>query len=559
MRKNRLLALSLATMVSAGAVVGLTSCTAGMDPQLKDKTILNIVMPDLGYGTDQIALVAENFTKKTGTRVNLDVTPTETGYGTALSAGTAPYDIYLMRANPHQMVVSNAANMTDNEVILLEIDDVYESQVGNEVDENGQPLLFKDKMKDSYEIYNRIYKTPTDEETGNHHYYSIQWCDSNFSIVRNMNVWQESWGEFPVTTDGLLALCETIKSDKSDPEGYTPFIYSDMASDYWWSSGSMWITQYQGLEDMYGEKGFWRGYDEAGNRYKPEMWARNGIKEGLRVLNDLVQVKMVDGKQYSYQHVLSATINFTQAQGYFLIDSNNIAMMANGDWLYNEMKKNYENANLKMEALPVISAIRKHPACENTIANDAELTALIKAIDAGSTSLTGEGYDVSQSAFDKVYEARNMYTCGSQMNHIMVSPYNTDSADLVKQFYNYLATEEGQVSFATGSHGFTHCFEETEAVYQAAHLAGNDFARSSEAIKYSKQVAPWPMYMNRLFSVGGMSTYPIHELGYSDPIKIFSIIQSGSNSGYMTADEVFTKNYQNVKEKWSSYMLAAGL
>jgi hypothetical protein len=394
-----------------------------------------------------------------------------------------------------------------------------------------------------YEVNNRVYATAQDEEAGNYHYYTVQWSDPNYSIVYNKDVWKSDW-EMPNTTDELLALAETIKNTS----GYTPFIWSAQAP-YWWEVGNLWMSQYQGLEDMYGEQGFWSGYDENGNKNTPDMWKRRGLLYALDVLDELVKA------DNGYQHTLSMSVNFTTAQGYFCLPENKIAMMPNGDWLYNEMKTNYPKANLRMMALPVVSAIRHHPDCEGTIANDAELSALIAAIDAGETAISGTGYNVSQKAFNKIYSARKMYGCGPNIQSLMVSPTWSDSLPLVKDFMLYLASEEGQIKFAQGAGGNTHIFETTEGVRAASLAVANEFVQSSEAIKYGKQVAPWPAYQSRLFSLGGMPVSPVIELGYNLPELIFSL----TGSGYKDAVEIYTENYQNARSKWASYMQTAGL
>lgn len=500
---------------------------------LKDSSVLNIVMPDLGYGTDWMTGVAAGYTAKTGTKVNVDVTPTESSYVNSMRAGTAQYDIYVLRGNTYDLVANNAANVSGYDCILAELDDVYDSYP------DGNGIKFKDKMNDVYEIYNRV----DAKGNGDYHYYGVQWCDSIFSLVRNLKVWQSDW-KVPNTTNELLALASQIKK-----AGKTPFIWSNKAS-YWWATANLWVTQYQGLEDMYGDKGFFNGYDENGNANRPEMWNRTGILESLRVLDELVNEKN------GYQHVLSTQVDFTSAQGYFLTETSGIAMMSNGDWLYNEMKKNYSRAEIDMIKTPVVSAIAKHPDCENTIDNDEELSALIAAIDenGSQTPKKGKGYDVSQKALEKVYEARTMYTCASNINHVMVAPSYSDSLVQVKDFFKYLASDEGLKLFTQYSGGFTLCFDSSDEVLAISEQYSNDFVKCTESIKRGNQVAPWPIYSSRLFSVGGMPIYPTIETGYNFPELIFSL-----GKGYIDADTLYGKNYNNAKLKWSVYLQNAGI
>ena len=506
------------------------------NPDLTDPGVLNIVMPDLGYGTDWMKSLGAAFTAKTGTKVNVEVTPTEGSYVTEMRAGTAKYDIYLLRDNTFNLVTNNTANYSGYDCILANLDDVYDSNV------MGENVKFKDKMKDSFEAYNRIYATYGSDE---YHYYAVQWCDSVYSLIRNLDVWKSNWA-VPNTTDELLTLSAQMKG-----EGYYPFIWSSQAT-YWWQAANLWVTQYQGYEDMYGKYGFWNGYAEGateGSEISPDMWMRDGIYYCLDVLDNLMK------NSNGYQHPLSTTVDFTTAQGYFLTPSQKIAMMVNGDWLYKEMSKNYSNANIEMFAMPVVSAIRNHPDCEGTIENDAELSALIKAIDNGSTALSGEGYEVSQKAFDKVYEARHMYTPATQMNHIMVSPSYSDSLDIVKQFYLFLASDEGLSTYSSSSGGFQLFFDASETVKQASLSTANSFVKSILKVKENNMSCPWPMYTSRLFTVGGMPDNPTIETGYKHAELIFAL----DGTGYMNANDLYLLNYENAKSKWSVYTQNAGM
>ena len=532
---RKLLVVVIAAIVAlSGGLVGCGGSSGNAD--LDDAGVLNIIMPDLGYGTDWMKAMAAGFTTKTGTKVNVDITPTESSYVTQMRAGTAKYDIYLLRDNTFNLVTNNAANYSGYDCILANYDDIFNSKV------DGEDILFKDKMKSTFEIYNRVYpKYGVDE----YHYYAVQWCDSAFSLVRNLDVWQSGWA-IPNTTDELLSLAGTIKS-----QGYYPFIWSAQAS-YWWQSANLWITQYQGYDDMYGKYGFWNGYAEgasADSKISADMWMRDGIYYGLEVLDELVKASN------GYQHPLSRSVDFTTAQGYFLTPSQKIAMMSNGDWLYKEMSKNYSNAHIEMIKMPVVSAIINHPDCENTIADDAELSALIKAIDGGSTALTGEGYSVSQKAFNKIYDARTMYTPASNINHVMVSPSYSDSLDIVKQFYLYMASDEGLKIYSESSGGFILEFETSDSVKQAALATANDFVKSTLNVKFNNKCAPWPVYSCRLFSIGGMSVYPTIETGYTYPELLFSI----EGNGYMNANDLYLLNYQNAISKWSVYLQTAGM
>ena len=147
-----------------------------------------------------------------------------------------------------------------------------------------------------------------------------------------------------------------------------------------------------------------------------------------------------------------------------------------------------------------------------------------------------------------------MYSCGSNINHVMISPAYSDSLDLVKKFYNFLASDEGLAIYARSSGGFTLPFDISDSVKAASDAVANDYVKSSESIKQSCQVAPWPMYSSRLFSVGNMPVNPVIEMGYGFPELILSL-----DKGYKNAGTIYSENYRNAVNKWSSFMTTAGL
>lgn len=126
--------------------------------------------------------------------------------------------------------------------------------------------------------------------------------------------------------------------------------------------------------------------------------------------------------------------------------------MYNGSWLMNEMQLQFPDGtdyDFKMMKIPVISAIAER--CD-TIADDAELSALIHAIDAGETELAGEGYDVSAEDYAKVSEARNFYYAGAE-GATAVVPINARNKTLAKRFLSFMYSEEGIMRHAEAKAG----------------------------------------------------------------------------------------------------------
>ena len=117
-----------------------------------------------------------------------------------------------------------------------------------------------------------------------------------------------------------------------------------------------------------------------------------------------------------------------------------------------------------------------------------------------------------------------------------------------------MASEDGLTVYANGSGGFTLPFDTSEAVAEASLSIANGYVKSTESIKQPGQVAPWPMYSSRLFSVGNMPVNPTIEMGYTFPEQILSL-----DRGYKNANTIYVDNYRNAIDKWSSYMTTAGL
>lgn len=97
---------------------------------------------------------------------------------------------------------------------------VYNSNVPGETDEEGNPVLFKDKMKDSFVDMNRYINVDDPEAE---QYFSISWADGMNSMIyneENLNALYAAHpelgkeaGDIPNTTDELLAVCRALRED----------------------------------------------------------------------------------------------------------------------------------------------------------------------------------------------------------------------------------------------------------------------------------------------------------------------------------------------------------
>lgn len=527
---------SLCLLIAFVALIPATACGKKPNGPENPEATLMMKIPDLGYGYEWLKALADRYTEKTGTPTWVEVTDVDAAYATEIQGGASKYDLYFNRGSAHTLVANPVrVGARTYECILEDLTDIYTS--ANPYDDNRTTI--KDKLRDGYEYYNQVLKDSDGDGTPEVHYYGVQYVDSIVGIVRNKSVWKDSW-KTPNTTDELSGLCATIKS-----QGYTPFIWSQ-SSNYWMNYWPVWVYQYQGYNDMLR---FWEGLPEKGRGDTPSaaMWDRKGWKEAMTVMENLL------AEENGYMHKYSMTSDFTTAQGYFL-GNDNIAMMINGDWIENEMKKNYPNTRLDVIKTPVISAII-NVLPDKSVENDAELSALIAAIDEGKTELSGVGYEVTQADYDRVKTARDTYI-NPLTNHQAYIPVYSEKKSIAKDFLQFMASDEGMTVMSESSKGFllpyNYSTEQTESIKAVA----GDYVKSCIEARNGCSMVSSAMYRSRLFTVGGMPFTPCYQLGNSVEVILSA---KKSTDTYRNAAEIYRLNLANVQSAAAAFSQATGI
>lgn len=343
---------------------------------------------------------------------------------------------------------------------LLDITElVYEKTLPNE------SVTFIDKINESV-LSSFVYRDiaaadPVDR------YFMVPYQGGLMGILYNEELLESFELEVPRTTDELFNACVTIMQKSAKEENGTitrsvyPFIQSKDAP-YWNKSIlPVWWAQYEGIE---GYNNFFNGYVIEDGDLVPskDIFKQQGRLEALKIYEKLL---------YSTENKADNNANFISPSSFNgLFMTQQLAFLKgaavfhiNGDYFDDEMKgmkADYLSSGgteytIKMMRLPIISSIiDKCPS----IADDAELSAVVKAIDQNSKALSGEGYSITQTDYDKILEARFIVN-GTAAGVGGVIPSYAMGKNVAVDFLRYMATDKGLSAYAKGTLGATLDFD----------------------------------------------------------------------------------------------------
>ena len=376
---------------------------------------LNLRMWEGGYGTNWLEYIAASFMKRfPNTNVVVSPTVERQQISSELLGGISKdYDIYFLEA-------------AVREDVCVDVSDVWNAVNPEET------TAIVDKIHPTFKT---VYDGPNGMK------YGIPSYTGAWGVVYNTDYVDS----FPVTTDGWEQLCKDLKTEYG--KSLYPIVFSGKAGvDYWRPVADIYVAQYLGIEgfnNMQVGRNASGALDPTVSYDISQYYAAQAIEDLLWYENGFI-----DPYSVGYQYL--------PAQDVFMLDAK-AAMMMNGSWMMNEMADTLDDLmyDFEMAKIPVISDIIKHPKC-SSIADDAELTALIKAIDKGQTALSGEGYDVEQSAFDHVKAARGLvYAAGEESGAYIPQQIGAERIALAKEFLKFMYSDFGIVSMAQSNCGAT--------------------------------------------------------------------------------------------------------
>lgn len=441
----------ISLMLAALMCLGLFSFVGCKKKVSNDPQTLEIYVGNFGYGYNWLNAIIDEFEKEEWVREKypeLEIPDiqinSERNYGIdrTLSGDTNTIDLFFTAATINTVVEKEYKN---GQSFFADLTDVYEGAVPGETDANGKPILFKDKMDSNFTSMSIF--THKDNTKS---YYSVPWVAGMTGLLYNKTWFDENKIGIPLTTDQLIQeTCRDIRG-----KNQIPFVFSSKESYWTFTLFLIWWAQYEGIANY---ANFYQALvpdGMGGYTQSVDVVKQDGRLESLKVIEDLISVK--ETPKNIHDDVL--TMDFGMAQAKFFLREG--VMMPNGDWFENEMRETAEEEGITdtftFMRTPVISAI-KDKVPDGSIADDKELQALIKAIDAEDPSLKGDGYDVTQKDYDKVKEARLIILPAA--NHTAYIPSYATAIEPAKDFLRYLATDKACRAFIEATHGANMPFE----------------------------------------------------------------------------------------------------
>lgn len=396
------------------------------------KGSINIAVANFGTGYEWLEQIADAYMKANpGTKIT--VTPTVLPHSLLeqLKGGLEGYDIF-MGTSPLHLEYADG--------VFQEIDSVYSSIP------QGETKTVAEKM-DPNMLNAMIAKVDG-------HYVQMPWANLLTGFLVNRTTLDTIYGvgnwECPKTTDEWLEMSKDIRS-----KGHYSFVFSTSDS-YMSQCVQTWWNQYDA--DSY--INYFEGMVPSADGTLQEATSGQSLKApGKLKALQVAETLMKKGNGYAHQY--SNSMSFSDAQaafcgmGYGFSDTKLVAFMPNGSWFENEARDLIvdNEQDIIFAPTPMLSAVIE-VLPDKSVENDAELAAVITAIDAGETALSGNGYEVTQADFDYIADARAV-TENLGMAHKAGVLANSKNPELAKDFLVFLASDTAGQIYANVTGGLT--------------------------------------------------------------------------------------------------------
>ena len=437
-------------------MVPISAC-GGKDNIVNDGKTVNVRGYKGGYGTSWIYAMKEKFEAlyaEEGYKINI-LTPSSDITGSTvvneLKSGNAVtgVDLYFTGSCNLYAVTEQFGTLVED---LTET--VWKKNpIGFDGEEEN--TLIKDKVRPGMLPY------VTSETDGK--MYGYLWTSSVGGLAVNSKKLAEYGLSLPRTSDELWAVFDKILRGangvgSSFETGTFPFTYAP-STGYQMYLSSTWLAQYMGteafdrlirLEDENGEEMLEDGYT---------LYDDPAFEEMFRTM-----FRVFDQNVSAYG---STTQSVEQAQAKLV--KGNAVFMPTGDWMLNEVSKNYPNhlQDITLINVPVLSAVGEKLFGAGTALNlskadsDKLLSEIVRLADEEKTAEeiktaikadANFGYDLSLDAVQEVIDARGIYYEKGVEHNCYISK-DSPMKDVAALFLRMLASEDAISLFESETNG----------------------------------------------------------------------------------------------------------
>ena len=332
--------------------------------------------------------------------------------------------------------------------------------------------------------------------------------------------------ELPVTTKGLIKMCNDIKNTE---KGWGLVYTLDSDAEYAIYLRDILTAQYMGYENF---KLYYEGsYKNANGEVKfasdvsdlNNYW-HEARRSALEVCSTLYNVRN------GYVPTSVKQMDFSKAQAYFWgvtsqVDYMPTAFMVNGDWLYSEVEYLNENkaSDIRMMRVPINSEIIN---VLDTVNSEEKLVECVKYVD---SQIEGEAAErpayLSEKDYQRLLEARKMiWTTHCQQTFSI--PYNSKCIDIAKEFLRFVASDEGCYLYSSSLQGRYSPY--SRSVVDTKKL--NNFTKSLNHI-LDNMIAVTQQH-TLISTIGGLSFFGAHYFSRNlsqgvAPAEILSDFETG--------------------------------
>lgn len=529
-KKIAMVALSSTLLVSGVACGGGGGSTGG---GADTEQTLQIYVFDQGYGTQWCTDIAEEFKKQDWVKSAYPNLVIDIDTNDVAGFAKQQLDIGSKKNNYDLLFGAALSDFAGGTEILNLTESVYNKNLPGENVTYGDKL--KDSVKTSFVYHDITVADPIDE------YYMVPFQGGQTGILYNADKLASFNIEAPRTTDELYQAMVKIKE-----KGEYPIIQSDDAP--YWTKHMMqvWWAQYEGVE---GYNNFYEGevIVDGFEQKSKGIFEQKGRLESLKVFEKLL--KSTNDKSSTTENFIHdssfGSNTFMVQQSAFLTGTGTFHV--NGDWFDDEMKEMKASLikggqtvyTIKMLRTPIVSSIINN-CPDSSIANDAELSALIKAIDANKTELKGEGYEVTQADFDKILEARFIVD-GTNAGVGGVIPSYAKGKDIAVDFVRFMGTDIGLGAYAKATLGATLDFE-----YNL--MEADQSVYDSVSPLNRERIAYFNSPIKEIQILRTPSSFPLNKYGNVTPFVKTSYFEVFSTIGNTETPEDY---FEDTKANWT--------